>query len=314
MKSFKEFINSPKEFIAFSNAGGKLGEYDGFDHTKPYMYGQGGGPKDIGENLNPRNDPVAINDKSATFSDPEKSNIGLGEARNKPKNINIPDHHGFGYTVPRYNDEQAKNARLLSIGTRSNDDYHNIMASYTAGSSNLNGTLIDHHRLGTNPPRHILSNSFETEGLDTHALDRMIDSHRLPHAMTVYSGLHFNPNEHKGKIAHVPCYMSTSLSPHVAKDFGKIYDVGHSDGGRYKSTRVQHILRLHLPEGHRHLFTDNGSTLPGQGELILPRGMRYQIGNRPSHIITGTFSSHFGIGKNPKTQYHIWNARILPTK
>lgn len=108
--------------------------------------------------------------------------------------------------------------------------------------------------------------------------------------------------------------MSTSLSPHVSKDFGKIWTIGVHDGNNYRETNVKNILRLHLPKGHPHLFTDNGSLFPGQGELILPRHMRYQLGQRPTHIITGRFNNHFINGERDKspTQYHIWNGRILP--
>lgn len=58
MKSFKQFYNRPSEFIAFSNAGGRGGQYDKFDYTESSVYGQGGGPKPrLNENLNPKKDP-----------------------------------------------------------------------------------------------------------------------------------------------------------------------------------------------------------------------------------------------------------------
>lgn len=60
MKKFKEFISPKEEFIAFSNAGGRPGQYDKFDYTESYLHGQGGGnptKESLGENLNPRVSP-----------------------------------------------------------------------------------------------------------------------------------------------------------------------------------------------------------------------------------------------------------------
>jgi hypothetical protein len=106
--------------------------------------------------------------------------------------------------------------------------------------------------------------------------------------------------------------MSTSLSPHVAKDFGKTWELGADVGGKYSNIKVKNILRLHLPKGHPHLHTDNGSIFPGQGEIILPRNMRYQLGQQPTHIVHGKFDSYFGHGAKDHMQYHIWNGRVLP--
>lgn len=79
------------------------------------------------------------------------------------------------------------------------------MQNYTSNSYNLNNTLLQHHRRGTSPPRHINSHlDYDDEDnapeIDTNELDHLINSHKLPHDMTVYSGLHFHPNEHTGKL------------------------------------------------------------------------------------------------------------------
>lgn len=330
MKSFKQFRLSnlrPNEFIAFSNAGGREGQYDKYDYTESYLHGQGGGPvskEELEENLNPRNNPQVINTKSPILFDPEKDNNGLDDERNALEKLGIPDYHGTGYMVPSFNDEQAKNARILSQQTNDNDDYHGIIHPYTYNSYNLNNTLLHHHRNGSKPPNIIkshLDNDSEPDEedgseIDIHKLDNLINSHRLPYEMTVYSGLHFHPNEHRGKIATLPSYLSTSLSPHVAKDFGKNWIMGNEEDGNYNEHNIKNILRLTLPKGHPHLFTDNGSLFPGQGELILPRNMRYQLGQNPTHIINGSFNSHFGLShlKNKTNQFHIWTGRLLPQK
>lgn len=320
MLKFREFrAKEPKTFIAFSNAGGRLGQYDKFDYSESFMTGQGGGkPDNLEENLNPRDKPVFIKSSLKILTDPEKSNEGLGKEDNCPENIGIPDYHDMGHVFPSYTDEQAKNARILSANVNEHHpDYHDILEHYTSNSYNLNNELIRHHRANTEPPESIKSH-LDIEDEDNYSdihlrtFDKLIADHKLPTDVTVYSGLHFHPNEHRGKIAYNPAYMSSSLSPQVAKDFGKSWEMGYHDGKDYKNIKVKNILRLHLPKGHSGLFTDNGSLFPGQGEIILPRGMRYQFGQRPTHIIEGRFHSHFGHGSSNKIQYHIYTGRILP--
>ncbi len=318
MLSFREFKErKPETFIAFSNAGGRLGQYDKFDYTESYITGQGGGrPDNLAENLNPRDKPIHIL-SHGILSDPEKNNKGLGEEHNEPENIGIPDYHDRGYVFPQYTNEQAKKARILSANVNEHHPfYHDILEHYTSNSYNLNNELIRHHRANTEPPESIKSHldyDDDDNYSDIHlqTFDKLIADHKLPTDVTVYSSLGFHPNEHRGKIAVVPSYLSTSLSPHVAKDFGKKWEMSVHDGKNYKDIQVKNILRLHLPEGHAGLFTDNGSLFPGQGEIILPRGLQYQFGQRPTHIIQGKFHIHFGHGSNNETQYHIYTGRIL---
>ncbi len=317
-KQFKKTI--PETFIAFSNAGGRLGQYDKFDYTESFITGQGGGrPDNLEENLNPRDKPTFISSPSSILSDPEKDNKELGEDQHKPENIGIPNYYGSEYVSPQYNKEQAKNARILSRHVNEHHpDYHDILENYTSNSYNLNNELIRHHNHKIILPEYIKSHKDiedEENFSDIHlpSFDNLIADHKLPTDVTVYSGLHFHPNEHIGKIAYNPAYMSTSLSPHVAKDFGKIWEMSYHDSKNYKNMKVKNILRLHIPRGHLGLFTDNGSLFTGQGEIILPRGMRYQFGQRPTHIIQGNFLSHFGnFGNREERQYHIYNGRILP--
>ncbi len=321
MQSFRNFNSNKNTFIAFSNAGGRLGQYDKFDYSESFLHGQGGGKiqkENLDENLNPRDKPQYIKTSSRTFFDPERRNTGLGDERNSPENIGIPDYHDSGYVNPRYTNEQANHAILLSRHVNENHpSYHDILTHYTSNSYNLNNELIRHHRMGVPHPEYIKSHlDYDDEDfapeIHVPTLDKLIHSHKLPDNMTVYSGLHFHPNEHRGKIAVVPSFMSTSVSPHVAKDFGKDWRMYANYDNEHL---VKNILRLHLPKGHPGLYTDNGSLFPGQGEIILPRGMRYQIGHRPTHIVEGNFDSHFHNYSNPegKKQYHIYTGRVLPS-
>lgn len=322
MKTFKQFKNHSSEtFIAFSNAGGQLGQYERFDYSESNLHGQGGGrvQENLDENLNPRTSPKFTHTLSPILFDPEKSMRGLGDDQHHPENIGIPDHHSNGYVNPNYTQEQAKHARLLSEHVHEDHPhYHEILDHYTSNSYNLNNELIKHYRAGTKPPEHIKSHldvddpEENYSDIHLHSFDKLIQAHKLPTNITVYSGLHFHPNEHRGKIAVVPSYMSASLSPHVAKDFGKEWEMHHHDEHGYKEVQVKNILRLHLPKGHSALYADNGSHFPGQGEIILPRNMRYQLGQKPTHIIQGNFANHFHGRLNGEKQIHIYTGRLLP--
>ena len=319
MLKFKQFIN-PKEFLGFSNAGGPEGQYDKFNFTGNMVYGQGGGPEVkeeiyFDENLNPRKNPEVINSGSRILFDPEKNNEGLGDEQHEPENIGIPDYHGTGYVHPRYTREQAKNAAILAQQTERNNrnsyDYFDYIPKYTSNSYNLNNTLWHHHIFGGEHPEEIEANDEEDSIIHVPSFDNLINHHRLPHEMTIYSGLHFHPNDHRGKIVVVPSYMSTSLSPHVAKDFGKPFSRSFDDD----TPNIKNILRLHLPKNHPALFADNASLFPGQGELILPRNMRYQLGQKPTHIIRGKFYNHFNPDRTPDyKEYHFYTGRVLPKK
>ena len=324
MLKFREFrAKEPETFIAFSNAGGRLGQYDKFDYTESYMHGQGGGrPDNLEENLNPREKSIHIITHESILSDPEKSDKGLGEEYNHPENIGIPDHYKRGYVFPNYTNEQAKNARILSESVNEHHPfYHDIINNYTKNSYNLNNELMRYHNHNIELPESIKSHldvAPEYNNSDIHIknFDKLIDDHKLPTDVTVYSGLHFHPNEHRGKIAINSAYLSTAISPHTAKDFGKTWISNYHDGKEYKEVQVKNILRLHLSKGQSGLFTDNASLFPGQGEIILPRGLRYQFGQRPTHIIQGSFANHF-FGPQHRViehnyQYHIYTGRILP--
>ncbi len=309
-KSFKEYINN-KESLVFANSGGHKDQYKDFNNQSNLVYANSGGPKDqhkeftdekilIKENLNPKNGPVIINSANRWLRDPEKSDTASDHI---PHSLGIPSYHGAPYVFPDYTQEQAKHVKALLDNTKVSDTYYTLMHNYTAGSAQLNSELF--HAAKNNKPTPIF-----VDGMDVGDLDGLIKKHTLPHDMTVYTGTHFKPSEHMGKIVRFPAFTSTSLTPHVSKEFG-VYELS---GHEYDGTRQSHIniLRINLPKGFNHVFTDPGSVYPGQSELILPRNIRMQIGQTPTHIIHGSFYDHFDRHQYSDQHFHIWNARILP--
>lgn len=165
------------------------------------------------------------------------------------------------------------------------------------------------------------------------------NKHRLPHAraldrafddidgtneqMSVYTGVkhpfwnHFKPGEKSTKL-HLPAFVSTSTSFHVARDFSKpIYDFDRDrhptqeqadhhglrrddvvpDADTY--FRVMHVLKLNMPVGTKAVSLRGLSEHPGEEEILLHRGHDIHVHARP--VI------HKG------DDYHtvIWNADVI---
>ncbi len=313
MKTFKEYSNN--EFIGFANSGGNPDNYKNFNSSPDLMVGYGGGPptpdrytNKIDENLNPREKPLVINSDKNYLEDPEKDNKSNGYS---PEDIGCSKKENANFVYPMFNNQHIKHIKLLLDNTDTTfSGYDHILNHYTTNSYNLNTTLMDCDRNNKTPPNFIRTNSNKDSKIDIRDLDGLIKHHSLPEDMTVYSGLHFHPLQHMGKIARLPAYLSTSLSPHVSKDFGVNTYYMDKDMDRYF---VKNILRLHLPKGFPHLFTDPASNSPGQGELILPRNMKMQLGQQPTHAIHGNFRNHFNNKDGYESSiYHIWTGRILP--
>ena len=323
MKSFKEFIaeNSNDEVIGFCNSGGAIGQYDKLKlPSKPRIgFCNSGGAigqyDEIEENLNPKErKSIVVRNPSNVFTDPDKSNNGLGEEQYKPNHLNIDDYHNKGFVVPNNNREHANIIKSISPIVDKDNDYYDMMDAYTPNSYNLNNTLLQHSYNKTIPPNSIRANLERDNEVHLDKMDQLIGSHKLPNDMTVYTGTHLDPAQYRGKIMRLPAYTATSVNPHVSKDFGKTFDTTNHQTGEKEF--VKHMLRIELPNGQHHLFADHGSHFPGQGELILPRNTRLQVGRDPTHIVHGNFANHANGKTNPNndTIHYIWNARILRDK
>jgi len=281
--SFKDYNQLP-EGLAFSNAGGPIGQYEKYDFTNHLPFGQGGGPvdKDLNENLNPRIKPNVINSIDSILHDPDtKQNI------------------------------QKHTVRLNNITDVNNPIYKKYVKHYTFRSDNLNLTLHNDYRNKIQSPNEIRSHNLETDEdptINLNDFDNLIESHKIGDSLTVYSGLHYHPSEYRGRIMHNPAYLSTSLDPHVAKDFGTTYH--YFDNTHGNEIQIKSILRLKLNKNHHGMFLAPESVSPEQHEILLPRNTKYQLGQIPTHVINGTFKNHHDDTTKQMT-IHIWDGRIL---
>jgi len=288
LQSFKNYLEG--EFVGFANSGGHPDTYKNFNKQFP----------ELTENLNPRNSPQQVS-KGRILDDPI-----IGDYYGKryhASDLMVPHNHNTMLVRSYFTKEMGNHVKALVNNTNHRDEeYKDVVDTYTNSSNELNSGLMHHYRWRTPIPK-ILGQ------IEVNSLDKLIDNHRLPHPITVYTGLHFNPNDTKGKLVRFPAFTSTSLSPHVSKDFG-IHEDEYDDG--YYRESHKHILRLQLPKNFPHLFTDPHSNFCGQGELILPRNLKLQIGHTPTHQVRGRFLDHFDDSDYVGTKtYNFWNGRIL---
>lgn len=186
------------------------------------------------------------------------------------------------------------------------------MNHYTFRSDNLNSTLWNNYRNKLTTPNELKSHNIPSNKepiINLNKFDSLIHSHKAPENITVYSGLHYHPSEYRGKVMFNPAYLSTSISPHVSKDFGIAYNSFYDN----EEVPIKSIVKFTIPKGHPMLYTESASHLPEQHEIILPRGVKYQLGQLPTHVINGKFKAHHN-DKITRMQIHLWQARILPSK
>lgn len=302
MKTFKDFINKDKNTnepaAVFCGAGGPpdqplITPANKPENKNPTGFCNAGGPRE-----HRLVESIEIYDKSEVLRDPTVNNTVTDPIANDHKRFVKPVYGGdydhsytFPHTFPHLSDEQARHYQALAGNTQTtHPHYRHIVNRYTDGSYELNSHLYESHV--NNIPHDSV-----VQDINVRHLDNLIAQHHTLHPMTVYTGPHFNPQEYAGQRVQLPAFTSTSLTPHVAKDFGL--------GG--------HILRIHLPAGHPHLFMDHESVFQGQSELVLPRNMKLRIAQQPSHIVSGVFNDHFE-DRNPnqhKSTIRFWDAHVV---
>lgn len=180
-------------------------------------------------------------------------------------------------------------------------DGHHLggIRDYTDGSDGLNGGLIN---------RHVHGFSISEEHHDTiHRLDSMFKEHKAPHDMTVYSGTSHSPehypiNPDTGKRhMHFPAFTSTSINATTAGSFSKKDHNLPSDAEH----REHHVIKFHLPKGHPAAYLENHTSISGEYEMLLHRGMKAHVDPHPQTV------THEDPYVGTKTT-HIWTAHIQP--
>jgi hypothetical protein len=184
-------------------------------------------------------------------------------------------------------------------GLEITDHGHEGLLDYTAHSKDLNHGLIalsrghEHSRISKNM---IEMNAESTShGIKDHAAP-------LKQTLHVYSGTGtYNPGpafKEGNGIIHTPTFISSSISPHVAKKFAR------GASGQYGETE-SHVLHFELPEGYKKgAYIAHTSEHPKEHEFLLDRNQHWKL---KSHQVVTTRDAHGDEDNNGShMKRHIW--------
>jgi hypothetical protein len=134
------------------------------------------------------------------------------------------------------------------------------------------------------------------------SMDEVLNVHKTPHPLTVYSGVAVNHAEevlHSDKVRH-SAYLSTSLSPGTAMSFSENYRTA------VPKENDRHILQIHLPEGHPGAYIDHHSSCNGEQEFVLPRETVLKIDHSKRQMMRHDY------GESGSTNTFIHHAYPVP--
>lgn len=170
--------------------------------------------------------------------------------------------------------------------------------SYAESSKDINKALIHHDG-------DLVKAQESSKFINLDHFDSAVNKHTLP-KMVLHSGVGWNPRKESSMsngVFRTSAYTSSSIDSGTADFFAK-HQWDHKLGDFER-----HVLRIHVPEGHKGLFVGNeynGSPLThmAEHEVILPRNTTYKLAkNTPS-------ATYYKEGNTVAT--HVWDAHIVP--
>lgn len=204
----------------------------------------------------------------------------------------LSDDLSYSSQVP-YSDKHNYYSGMLSV-----DDITPHTKEYTSHSGPLNSALF------------VLANTHHTKMANVfhHKMERSIndDIHKAPSPsedLYVYSGIKaLDPANLSNRYVHIPQFMSTSLLPHVAKEFSTEYTSRNEDNAMDSS---RHVLRIRIPAfSNNGLYLANHSHYPKEEEFLLRNNNVLHIANTPHSYVQQLDNG------NSKT-IHLWDTHII---
>lgn len=249
-----------------------------------------------------KNDVVVFEGDQILFWSP--SVVTLREQREESNLPGIEDHmsplndqhmgHEDLFSIDRDYGHQQR-YKELSKAFSYEAPHQGIIYDYTVDSQAVNKHLfnarVSPHSTPSKSLGELMRSNNTAKETSFSDFDNIVESHKTPHDMHVYHGVHFNVNDivkDSPTLYKNPTYMSTSIDPGVAKKFGKI----HINGDSYE----QHILEIHVPKGSSALVPGQHSSLRAEREVILPRDSKVVIHPNPTKFANGV---------------HLWKATLL---
>jgi hypothetical protein len=199
-------------------------------------------------------------------NDDKKDNEQIGDRlRNTP--MSHPDlfHTHFN----GLNHDERKTAHdFIHIGLRQDPQY-------SSGSVRINTHLLGAYNADAIPQPFIKHHNGEL--FDLHTMDKALENSKLPHDLTTYSGIGFNPADHliDRSILKSPTFLATSTRRFVS---GK-YALGYGE-------KLHHILQIQHHKNDSGLYVGNITPLSSfsDDEYILPRNTTLKIDGHTDYI------------------------------
>jgi hypothetical protein len=176
---------------------------------------------------------------------------------------------------------------------------HEALLDYTAHSKDLNTGLLAMSK--GHEHNHITKTQIEMNAENT---SQGIKEHAAPLKQTlhVYSGTgSYNPSKafREGNgVIHTPTFVSSSISPHVAKQFSR---GAYSD----KQEPESHVIHFELPEGYKKgAYIAHTSEHPKEHEFLLDRNQHWKLKNH--QVVTTRDKNGSGEEEGAHMKRHIW--------
>jgi hypothetical protein len=170
----------------------------------------------------------------------------------------------------------------------------NTLLNHTIHSRNVNDFLHKHY---SNQPNNAKDIAYYKKHIGL--LDKLLVNHKLSIPITVYTGIPQSPEvawkkykvDRKKPIRlHLPAFTSTTTSLYIAKSFANLHS----------TNKNKHILMITIPAGTPGGSVTKFSQYPGEGEILLPRGLDIEVNPKPVIIKDNVYVWHTKvIGHNP---------------
>jgi ADP-ribosyltransferase exoenzyme len=200
-----------------------------------------------------------------------ESNYRVSQVRESEKMKVRPEHEEENHFVSPAIDKKASDLhKTLSQHYIHTDQDVKGLHAYSVISRDLNHNLRKKQQFGSG------WNMEKGQDEAIHHLDSVMDKHKTPQDMHVYSGTKHDLRKHD--IMDHPAYMSTSLHPEVAHGFSIQHKSYNHDTKNYES----HVMNIHVPKGSRGAYIGHIAKYPGEKEFIIPRDSKLKYNRTES--------------------------------
>jgi len=201
-----------------------------------------------------------------------------------------------------YKDTVHLHKKLVAHYKNFSYDHEHEIQQYTTSDMAVNSyPLNDYQWKKHEYAQHGKEYSIDHLDARTNRMDSVINAHRTPNKLTVYSGIKYDPRTRMdaNRIVHHPAYLSTSLMKYQAKGFGMTEYKKKPPTKKTSKTREDfstpseehtHVLNIKVPKNHPGAYVAAHSRLSAEKEFILPRGTNLKYIHTQHHYVEDPYS------------------------